>query len=619
MLFLRARPVSWSCFVMFVLGVVGVAPCAAEWHRVDSPNFVVVGDVSAGALRDISAKFEGFRETLSRVLTDRVTGTAVPTVVLVFSSDRAFAPFKPKYQGKPIELSGLFLGRQDVNYIAIAGDSGDDGLRVVFHEYAHLIISNVGRNIPIWLNEGLAEYYSAYEVRNGGREAVLGRAIAPHLNVLNSTTLLPLDQLLKVSHDSPLYNEGDRRSVFYAQSWALTHMLLLGEPQRAPQLAQYLVKLGEGVPAGDAWQQIFGADQIQKDLHRYIRQPTFRAYRYKFPEKLVSVEAAAVPLTPVDADAFLADFLIQQDRPSEAAERLAKTAAAVSPWQTTVAALLDMSKKEYAGAEKRLLSVVAAGDWLTAYRAGAALAQLVEERGDPPTNGQLTFARRLFDEARGSGREIPNAAGRLAHLELATAEAPAAATRSALERARLVAPGRPDYVFLHARILARLSEFAAARNVLAPLMSPAYPPEVRDPAWTLMGYLVDAERASAAGSAAPNTASAPSAADNDSTLAAGNIRPLFRKQEAGEQRLEGVLERIECKNTSAVFHVRSVEGLALVTAGRMLDVDFITYRDDLKGAIACGALKEAMRVYVTWRPGTDTATKVAVAIEFLPQ
>lgn len=205
MLFLRARPVSWSCFVMFVLGVGGVAPCAAEWHRVDSPNFVVVGDVSAGALRDISAKFEGFRETLSRVLTDRVTGTAVPTVVLVFSSDRAFTPFKPKYQGKPIELSGLFLGRQDVNYIAIAGDSGDDGLRVVFHEYAHLIISNVGRNIPIWLNEGLAEYYSAYDVRNGGREAMLGRAIAPHLNVLNCTTLLPLDQLLKVSHDSPAH------------------------------------------------------------------------------------------------------------------------------------------------------------------------------------------------------------------------------------------------------------------------------------------------------------------------------------------------------------------------------------------------------------------------------
>jgi hypothetical protein len=31
-------------------------PCAAEWRRVDSPNFVVVGDASAATLRDISLK-----------------------------------------------------------------------------------------------------------------------------------------------------------------------------------------------------------------------------------------------------------------------------------------------------------------------------------------------------------------------------------------------------------------------------------------------------------------------------------------------------------------------------------------------------------------------------------
>jgi hypothetical protein len=29
-------------------------PCAAEWRRVDGPNFVVVGDASAATLRDVS-------------------------------------------------------------------------------------------------------------------------------------------------------------------------------------------------------------------------------------------------------------------------------------------------------------------------------------------------------------------------------------------------------------------------------------------------------------------------------------------------------------------------------------------------------------------------------------
>ena len=40
------------------------------------------------------------REVLARVLTEKAVATAVPTVVLVFPSDRAFTPIKPKFNGK---------------------------------------------------------------------------------------------------------------------------------------------------------------------------------------------------------------------------------------------------------------------------------------------------------------------------------------------------------------------------------------------------------------------------------------------------------------------------------------------------------------------------------------
>ncbi len=46
-------------------------PAAAEWRRLESPNFVVVGDVSARTLREVAVEFEGFRETLTRVLSER--------------------------------------------------------------------------------------------------------------------------------------------------------------------------------------------------------------------------------------------------------------------------------------------------------------------------------------------------------------------------------------------------------------------------------------------------------------------------------------------------------------------------------------------------------------------
>ncbi len=638
---------SLAVAVLFV--TVAAAPCAAEWRRLDSPNFVIVGDVGAGTLRDIAVRFEGFRETLSRVLTDRVTATAVPTVVIVFPSDKAFTPFKPKYKGKPIELAGLFLSREDVNYIALTSTGGEESMRVVFHEYAHLIVANVARNIPVWLNEGLAEYYSTYRVESGGRGAVLGAAIPSHLALLNDESPMPLAELLAVAPDSPLYNEGSRRSVFYAQSWALAHMLQLGEPRRMPELGQFLSLVGQGVPAGDAWARAFGAEPIERDLGSYVRRRLFSAYRYKFPEKIATFDGVAAPLAAADAEAFLDDFLVQQGREEEAGDRLAKAGGADTPWRTIVSAEVALARSDYDTAEKQLLGLPEAADWLTRYRAGAALAQVVRRRGGKPEPAVVTRAQQLFQIPEAGGSLIPNAVARLASLELDSDDVPPASLASALERARVLAPGRTDYAFLHARVLVAQSAYPAARTIAAPLMSPVYPPEIRDSARSLMGYIVrleaakkmfdEARAAEPAAAAEPERATEapatspaePAGAGTDQPAArrkggaraappaARITQPIFRELEPGERRVEGILTRIDCTGREAVFNVRTPEGPMRLTAPRMDAVDFITYRDDLKGRVACGPLPEPTRVYAAWRPGSDAVARIVVAIEFLPR
>ena len=108
----------------------------AEWHRIDSPNFVVIGEVGARDLSDVAAEFEGFHETLRRLLGEAVTSTVVPTIVFVFPSDCAFAPFMPIVQGKTLEVGGRFLGAPDINYIAVVSDGQPGRLRTLFHERA---------------------------------------------------------------------------------------------------------------------------------------------------------------------------------------------------------------------------------------------------------------------------------------------------------------------------------------------------------------------------------------------------------------------------------------------------------------------------------------------------
>ena len=470
-----------------------------QWLRLDSPNFVVIGEVGARELSDVAAQFERFRETLRRVLGEGVTSTAVPTLVIVFPSNTAFAPFMPVFQGRTLEVGGRFLGAQDINYIAIVNDGQPGRLRALLHEYAHLLMSNMSRNVPTWLSEGMAEYYSTFELRSGGHEAVLGGPIDSHLalltDTLNRSELLTLEELLSVDHHSPLYNENDRVSVFYAQVWALTHLIVFGEPNRLQQLGAYFDRVSKGVPSTRAWQEAFGSLDMAGELERYIRRKSFKRYHVKFNDEVAALETTARPLSPAEAHAHLSDFLFRDGRLEEASEQLA-LAATLDADNTRVrvgAAVLDIARRDYGNCDKRLRDLATPRDWLVSYLAGVAVADLSHRRGAIAPG--LEVARRFFAAAGADRPDFPNAVARMAALELRTVAGPSATTAAAMARASSLAPARPQYAYLHAQILVRRAEFAAARSVLGPLIDGPYPSQIREDAKTLMGEIPQLEAA----------------------------------------------------------------------------------------------------------------------------
>jgi hypothetical protein len=587
---------------------------AAEWVRVETPNFTVFGQAGEKRTKEVAAEFERFREAIGQVLPSAATGSAVPTTVVVFESQKAFAPYKPRYNGKPVVLSGYFFGTENANSIALAVDDRENALRIIFHEYTHLITSSASRGLPPWLSEGLAEFYSTFAVAADGKGAVLGKVIPSHYVLLGQNALLPLDQLLAVDRSSALYNEGQRRSIFYAQSWGLVHMFLAGEPKRSKELGDYMRLTAGGTSSLDAWRQSFGEIDANKELKRYLARPTVNNFVYKFEERVAAVTAQVSRPAAADVEAVLAS-LLRYAAPDEAAAQLQR-AVEMTPPSGLARALMGVTMMRSGDRDEgtKLLLEAAAdtSDWLAQYYVATGLIELTRALGRGAEDKTTAAAKRAVDAVLAVRPGLAHALALKGHLQRGTDGA------ATVARARALAPGREDYVFLEAQLRTEAREFPAARNILSVLLTPRFPPDVRDRARNLMGYIVQMERYYAdrpeAGSADPNLR----LPTPDPSIATA----VFRELKPGEQRLQGLLERLECSQTGTVtLVVRTGGQLQRFRAASFSDIDFITYREGEGGSINCGDRRPPDLVYLTWVTQAEATAGISgrpVAVEFLP-
>jgi hypothetical protein len=246
------------------------------------------------------------------------------------------------------------------------------------------------------------------------------------------------------------------------------------------------------------------------------------------------------------------------------------------------------------------------------YLAGTSLVQIV----GPEHTDDLNHVRRFFKAAHAGRADIPHAVSQLAAMELASTAGPDPETTVALKRVRDEAPNRYEYAFLYAQMLAMKSQYAQAREVVVPFMI-GYPAPIQRSARSLMGLLVDVESGQA--SARAISSSAPPPGETRDSTSPPVTRLIFRELKPGEQRAEGVLDRIECvQGRGVIFNVKSGDTVVSASAPALGDIELITYRDDLGSSLGCGPLKAPLPVYLTWRMAADGTSRIVVAVEFLP-
>ncbi|MFH1459318.1 MAG: hypothetical protein ABIG64_02940 [Candidatus Omnitrophota bacterium] len=125
--------------------------------------------------------------------------------------------------------------------LAIMGKNGLQMNSVLFHEYTHVIIRLLGGdNVPLWLNEGLAEC-QAQKFKN--LEEKRARQILLKL-ALKNNTLFSLDQLGAMNLMKLLALSGKSIELVYAQSESFVSYLI--ERASYYDIRNLLGRLGEG-------------------------------------------------------------------------------------------------------------------------------------------------------------------------------------------------------------------------------------------------------------------------------------------------------------------------------------------------------------------------------------
>ncbi|MDP6381160.1 MAG: DUF1570 domain-containing protein, partial [Phycisphaerae bacterium] len=218
--------------------------------------------------------------------------------------------------------SGIFIGHKNTLASFGAEDRLEHILTVLRHEGFHQFAATfIGRQIPIWLNEGMAVFFENSEWVGGvlkiglvpvGRLRGLKQARAGGRFIRLSKMLLMSDR----DWSDNVRTGADREGLQYAEAWSMVHFLVYGDKGRyRRRLESYIRKVADGKTGERAFREVFAGDVkgFEKRWLAYIdglKPADYIKCRFKLMV-LVQLLDATLPLKDIQAfyDAAIAQKL----------------------------------------------------------------------------------------------------------------------------------------------------------------------------------------------------------------------------------------------------------------------------------------------------------------------
>lgn len=250
----------------------------APWLRIDGDEVTVLTNAEAERGLEIAAALQRFRAVFSRLAPALELNSPAPTTLLAFRDRQSYAPYKTVADRGSSRILGQFISHPSGNYLTLdAGTELVSSLSVIHHEYVHYFVRHNFPGVPLWFNEGLAEYYSTFASDDEGVH--LGGAVDRHLAWLRRQGELDLSDILAADTRSESYHAPDQVGGFYATSWLLVHYLLSGDSEQLGRAADFFTLLQEGEEPTGAFEDAFEMrlSSLEDRLRDYVASASFES------------------------------------------------------------------------------------------------------------------------------------------------------------------------------------------------------------------------------------------------------------------------------------------------------------------------------------------------------
>jgi tetratricopeptide (TPR) repeat protein len=422
-----------------------------SWLRVRTPSFDIISSAPEAETKKIARDLETLAGALRGTLSRAQNARTAPATVFVFARRRESQPYFNLLIGREgTPVSGVYV-RHDGGGTMFIDAARSRFERTAMHELIHDLLRQGDVLPPLWVEEGLAEYFSNAQIRDDA--VVAGKASSEHAALIKRAKAIEIEEMFAVKAESSMATA----PLFYAQSWAAVDWLMQLDPTR---IDAFIRDLAGGVTPENALQTHYG--KSVEDLRNAVRAAGRGSKAVRIDTQAHPHDPQAAPIDRATLLYELGRFLSHVAGAEEDTQRHYKEALRIDPRHArTLAAIGEFDKAIAADPSNAEVHLIYAESLMTGALGPAAGVF------EPDANDADNFrkARALAEKALALGGEESLARGLIGSSYAVETDVKPAIPH--LERAHALAPSRMDFALHLYSFLLRGGERAKADALFA--------------------------------------------------------------------------------------------------------------------------------------------------------